>query len=143
MTKGIRIAVSFAVGLLLNAATVAPVSAQTTVERMAREAAAELAPSLPMRVNQNLTLQTVFPAGSMVTITGLFSYTKADLDEVLARVGKTNEEALAAMRNSAEDAMCMPGSLARRFVIMGGAVRYLYRFSDGTTYTVIDVSSCS
>lgn len=95
-----------------------------------------------MRVNQNLSMQTAFAAGSMVTVTGLFSCTRSDLDAVLVQAGKTNEEALDAMRNSAGGGVCIPGALLRRLVSMGGTVRHLYRFSDGTTYTVIDVDSC-
>jgi len=112
------------------------------MERMAQEAAAELASTLPMRVNQNLTIQTVFAEGRMVMATAMFSYTKADLDAVLAQGGKNNQEAIAHMRNSARGGVCIPGAPLRRFVSLGGTVRYLYRFSDGTTYTVVDVDSC-
>jgi hypothetical protein len=95
-----------------------------------------------MRINQNLTMQTVIAGGNTITYTASFSYTREVMNQVLAQSGKTDAEARAMMRNAAKGGVCAQGPEGRAFVALGGRVRYLYRFVDGSPYETIEVSSC-
>ncbi|MGE6333478.1 hypothetical protein [Stenotrophomonas sp. NPDC077659] len=116
--------------------------AAPTAAQLAREMAEAVAPSLPMRINQNLTMQTVIAGGNTITYTANFSYTREELNRVLAQSGKTDAEARAMMRNAAKGGVCAQGPEGRTFVALGGRVRYLYRFMDGSPYESIEVASC-
>ena len=127
--------------LMLSLAT--KIAAAPTAVQVAREMADAVAPSLPMRINQNLTMHTVIAGGNTVTFTAFFSYTKEQLKETLAQSGKTDAEAQTMMRKAAKGAVCAQGPEGRAFIAMGGRVRYLYRFVDGAPYESIEISSCS
>lgn len=116
--------------------------AAPTAAKLAREMADAVAPSLPMRVNQNLTMQTVVAGGNAITYTANFSYTREELRRTLAQAGKTDAEAKEMMRNAAKGGVCAQGPEGRAFLALGGRVRYLYRFVDGSTYELVEISNC-
>ena len=116
--------------------------AAPTATQLAREMAEAVAPSLPRRINQNLTMQTVIAGGNTITYTANFSYTREQMNQVLAQAGKSDAEARAMMRNAAKGGVCGQGPEGRAFLALGGRVRYLYRFVDGSTYELIEISNC-
>ncbi|NED66209.1 hypothetical protein G3I15_35310 [Streptomyces sp. SID10244] len=117
--------------------------AAPTAAQLAREMADAVAPSLPMRINQNLTMQTVVAGGNAITYTANFSYTREQMNQVLAQSGKSDAEARVMMRNAAKGGVCAQGPEGRAFLALGGRVRYLYRFVDGSPYELIEISACS
>lgn|GEM_PF-2566191 len=125
-----------------SVAAMANAYAAPTAAQLAREMADAVAPSLPMRINQNLTMQTVIAGGNTITYTANFSYTREELNQVLAQSGKTDAEARAMMRNAAKGGVCAQGPEGREFLALGGRVRYLYRFVDGSPYELIEISTC-
>lgn len=125
-----------------SVAAMASAYAAPTAARLAREMADAVAPSLPMRINQNLTMQTVIAGGNTITYTANFSYTREELNKVLAQSGKTDAEAKAMIRNVAKGGVCAQGPEGHAFLALGGRVRYLYRFVDGSPYETIEVASC-
>lgn len=111
--------------------------------KMARQIADEMAGMLPVRLNQNLSIQTVFAERHSVTLTAKFEYDKATLDRVLADAGLSNDQMLDVMRKNAKGAVCATNAPAKPFIENGGLIRYLYRFNDGSTYTTVLVASCA
>ncbi len=134
--------VGLAVMAVVSFSVMANAYAAPTAAQLAREMADAVAPSLPMRINQNLTMQTVIAGGNTITYTANFSYTHEEMNQVLAQSGKTDAEARAMMRNAAKGGVCAQGPEGRAFLALGGRVRYLYRFVDGSTYELIEISSC-
>ncbi|MDQ1109299.1 hypothetical protein QE424_002458 [Stenotrophomonas rhizophila] len=76
------------VGLVVMALTgvgaVTGAYAAPTAAQLARAMAEAVAPSLPMRINQNLTMQAVIAGGNTITYTANFSYTREQMNQVLA-----------------------------------------------------------
>ncbi|KRG87297.1 hypothetical protein ABB34_05160 [Stenotrophomonas daejeonensis] len=102
----------------------------------------EMAPMLPMRMNQDMSIQTVFAAGNVVTMTAKYEYDRTLLERILATAGVSNEQALQFMRNHARSGPLCSVDEGRNFIAHGGVIRYLYRFNDGAIHTVIDVTAC-
>lgn len=94
--------------------------AAPTASQIAREMADAVAPSLPMRINQNLTMQTVIASGNTITYTANFPYTHEELNQVLVQSGKTDAEARAMMRSAAKGGVCAQGPEGRAFLALGG-----------------------
>ncbi len=107
----------------------------------ARAAADEVAATLPMRLNQNLTITTAFADGTRVVATAMLGYDQAFLESTAASKGLSIRDVDAAIMNIAQTSACAPGPL-RDFIISGGSVQYKYRFRDGTPYLEPVVASC-
>lgn len=111
--------------------------------QMARQIADDTAATLPMRLNQNVSMQTVFAEANIVTMTAKFEYNRAFLDQSLATAEMTNDQMLDVMREHSRSAMCAAEAPTKQFIGHGGVIRYLYRFNDGSMYTTISVTSCA
>jgi hypothetical protein len=111
--------------------------------KMARKMADETAATLPMRINKNTSVQTVFAERNIVTLTAKFEYNRTLLEQTLADAGITNDQMLKVMHENARGPMCATGSPTRIFVESGGIISYLYKFNDGTMYTNVRITSCA
>lgn len=109
--------------------------------KIAHQIATDMATSFPIRLNQNLIMQTVFSTGRMITMNAKFEYDKAHLDKSLIASGMTNNQMIKIIREHARSTMCT-GKATRNFITQGGEVKYIYRFNDGSIYTTIEISSC-
>lgn len=114
----------------------------TDVCKLARKVANEMAPLLPMRLNRNLVLHTVFAVNRLVAITAKFEYDRSDLESVLSSSGMNNDDMLKIMQKHAKDGVCQSNAISRSFVNLGGVVDYHYRFNDGSIYTQLRIDSC-
>lgn len=110
--------------------------------KIAHQIATDMAARFPIRLNQNLVMQTVFSSGRMITMNAKFEYNKAFLDESLIAGGMTNSQMINIMREHSRSTMCAGNKATRNFITQGGEVRYIYRFNDGSIYTTIDIISC-
>lgn len=110
--------------------------------KLARQFADETANLLPMQLNSNLSLQTVFAALSTVTLVAKLNYTREFLSETLSSAGMSNDQMLKILFNTAKSGMCSRSSQSEYFIERGGNVRYIYKFKDGTTYTTVNIDSC-
>lgn len=107
----------------------------------ARAYADETAKTLPMRLNQNLTIVTAAAAGKRIIMTAVLAYDRQYLESVAESKGASMQSIDAAMSNTAKAGVCAQ-SQAKAFVDSGGSVQYQYRFRDGTSYLNPVVSSC-
>jgi hypothetical protein len=107
----------------------------------ARAAADDMAKLLPMHVNQNLTLMTVFAIGKRITVTALLAYNRQFLESYAASNAISMKSVDSAMANMAKSGACSQDE-TKNFIENGGSLQYLYRFQDGTSYLNPVVSSC-
>lgn len=110
--------------------------------KIARKIASEMAPLLPMRLNSNLIVQTVFAVDHSIAITAKFEYEKSHLDDVLSGSGMSNDDMLKIMQKHAKNGFCQSNTPNKSFIDLGGAVEYHYRFNDGSMYTRQRIDSC-
>ena len=110
---------------------------------IARRISDETASTLPMQLNSNLSIQTVFAEQNTVSLVARLNYTHAHLDQTLVAAGVSNDKMLKVLIKTAKNGVCTRSSKTEYFVERGGQVRYIYQFQDGTTYTSILVSSCT
>lgn len=109
----------------------------------AKQFAQGFAPQLPMPLNSNLTIQTVFADGPVIALTAQLKYGQDRLSEALESSGLTDQQMLAVMKRTAESSVCATGSASARFVMQGGQVRYVYQFNDGSRYTTVLIDRCA
>ena len=116
---------------------------QTDLCQLARKMADETAPQLPMQLNKNLTLHSVFASGPSLALTAQLAYDKSLLDATLKQSTASDAQIKQALFNAATTSICNPASPTYNFISQGGSVQYIYRFNDGTTYTTINIADCT
>ena len=114
----------------------------TDVCKIARKMADEMAFLLPMRLNSNLVIQTVFSVKNSIIMTAKLEYSKSHLENALSSFGMNNDDMLKIMQNHARDGFCQPNTPNKSFIDLGGVVEYHYRFNDGSMYTQQRIDSC-
>ena len=115
---------------------------QFDVCKKAREISDEMAKTLPMQLNKNLSIHKVSAIQNMISITALLAYDKATLDASLKQSNISQKNMEEIMMNSAKDSICISTPETNAFIGLGGAVQYIYKFIDGTTYSTINIESC-
>ena len=110
--------------------------------KKAREISDEMAKNLPMQLNKNLSIHKISAIHNMISITALLAYDKATLDAALKQSNISQKSMEEIMMNSAKDSICISTPETNAFIGLGGAVQYIYKFIDGTTYSTINIESC-
>lgn len=133
-------------GLLISMSAIAGDACtpkNVNVCELARKISDETAATLPMQLNSNLSLQTVFAESNTVAMVARLNYTHAFLDQKLTESGVSNDEMIKILYNVAFSGLCERSSRTEYFVERGGQFRYIYKFMDGTTYTTVSITSCA
>jgi hypothetical protein len=102
----------------------------------ARDIQRIVAPSLPMKMNANITLSLVAADGPRVVIIAMWRISKPDLDASLRAGGMSLTDLDARMSEATKNAVCAQAFMAA-FLRLGGQVQYLYKTEDG--YIVLSV----
>ena len=114
---------------------------QTDVCKVARDFSDKVAPSLPMKMSQNMTWESVAAAGTIVIAKIRLSTNKNNLQTTYKNAGLPLSSAEAAMAKSAQN-VCNTKAI-KSFINFGGTFRYIYTFIDGEQFTTIDVKDCN
>ncbi|MFI8748828.1 hypothetical protein ACIGG6_02315 [Vreelandella lionensis] len=115
----------------------------TQICEQAQNMASMLAPSLPMRINSNTVIQTVFAADNAVYLNTMYDYNRSYLEQVYAEMGLQDQDIMQALTQVARGSVCNPSVGTADFINSGGAVIYSYHFSDGEKYTDIEIRHCN
>jgi len=116
---------------------------QTDLCQLARKMADETASQLPMQLNKNLTMHSVFASGPSLAMTAQLAYDRSLLDATLKQSTVSDAQIKQALFNAATTSICNPASQTYNFIAQGGSIQYIYKFNDGTTYTTINVEDCT
>ena len=122
-----------------------PVRAESNddfVRKYAKEAAAEMAPNLPMQISKNLTIRTITAIDTTLTMAAKLAYDYNYLKSAVAASGATPESLKLKMQVMTTDMVCSD-ELLSAFVQLGGEIQYIYQFSDGIQYMIASVDECS
>jgi hypothetical protein len=107
----------------------------------ARDIQRMVAPSLPMKMNANITLSMVSVAGPRVTIIAIWNIKKPELDASLRASGMSLADLDARMSQSTQNSVCSQALMAA-FIRLGGQVQYLYKTEDGYVVLAPAVTAC-
>jgi hypothetical protein len=110
--------------------------------KKAREVSDEIAGSLPMQMDKSMSLQSVFAIKNTLHLTVLLAYERVFLQEALDKGNISSEKMKELMQKSAQSSICQPQSATKAFIAIGGGVRYVYKFIDGTIYTTVNTEKC-
>jgi len=103
---------------------------KTNVCEYARTAQAATAPTLPMKLNANLTIATVAAVGPRLIYTAVLNLTAAEAEAMANGRGISMQDWAAKMGDNTRNSVCSMDALAA-FVRLGGEVQYLYKTADG------------
>ncbi len=106
-----------------------------------KKLASEMAPSLPMQLNKNMSLESIMAFKTTVQLIAQLHFDKKYLVELYAENGLKLSDFEKAMTKSL-DSMCAKGNPVGAFINLGGKLRYVYRFSDGEQFLTVEKTSC-
>lgn len=107
----------------------------------AKKLASEMAPSLPMQLNKNMSLESIMAFKTTVQFVAQLHFDKKYLVELYAQNGIKFSDFEKALTKSV-DSMCAKGNPVGAFIKLGGKFRYVYRFSDGEQFITVEKNSC-
>lgn len=107
----------------------------------AREMQGELAASLPMKMNANITLSMASVAGPRIAVIAIWHKQKAEVDALLQQGGMSLSDLDARMAQATRNVVCTQAAMAA-FIRLGGQVQYLYRTEDAITVMSPVISAC-
>jgi hypothetical protein len=110
--------------------------------KMAREVSDSIAPSLPMQLNSNLTIQTIFAFQNVIVLTAFLKYDSSLLQRMLDENKMSMVELTQKMNDMAKGGMCKPKSTTIAFIQMGGVIRYVYKFFNGEEFLTVNITGC-
>ena len=110
---------------------------------VARQIQAEMAPSLPMQLSQNLFLTKVTSFGPRVNLYANLRYDEKYFEDALEAQGASRTAVDGHMKLMAKNKVCS-NSTTEAFMGLGGKIGFDYSFIDGVTYLqfVVDIKSC-
>ena len=108
----------------------------------AKKLAGDLSLILPLRLDDEVTLVSATYSKNMVSLTSILSYTKMDLEIMVLKRGKNMADLNQLMRKSTVSDICRYNSPTFKFINSGGYFQYIYKFSDGANYLIIDILTC-
>lgn len=103
--------------------------------------AEQMAGNLPMRVNKNMSIESVNSIDHIVQFNAVLNVSRVELKDIYDRAGMTFEDFRRLMENNVDN-FCAKENPVGSFIKLGGVVRYTYRFSDGEQFMVISKESC-
>src|SRR5262245_57724712 len=107
----------------------------------AREMQRTVAPSLPMKMNANITMSTIAVDGPRVIITAIWHTKKSDVDSSLRAGGISLAELDTRMSQATRNSVCGEATMAA-FIRLGGQVQYAYKTEDGHILLKPVVTAC-
>lgn len=107
----------------------------------AREYQAEVAGSLPMRINRNIVMASVIAAGPRLIITAFWDISKEEYGHMLVDSGAQTGELAIKMEIFTRNGVCTQPWMAA-FVRLGGEIQYVYKTRDGFTPLAPLIADC-
>lgn len=111
--------------------------------KVARNISDDLAPSLPMQLNQNMRLEKTFAIKNIVSMHAVLGYTKQHLEQEASKAGITMKTLEEKMRSTTIAIVCKSESKTSKFIKLGGEIQYIYSYSDYMPYLEIDIKKCT
>ncbi len=108
----------------------------------ARQLSDEIATTLPMKMSQNMSWESVGAFGTTIQAHIRFSYDKKQLEEQYKKAGLPLSYGKGAIQKSAAS-ICQENTPTRAFINLGGSFKYIYSFIDGEQFTTVVVSRCN
>ena len=106
-----------------------------------KKLANEMAPSLPMQLNKNMSLESIMAFKATVQLVAQLHFDKKYLVNLYAENGLNLSDFEKVMTKNV-DGMCAKGNPVGAFIQLGGKLRYVYRFSDGEKFLTVEKASC-
>jgi len=107
----------------------------------ARELQRGLAPSLPVKMNANVTLSMVYVVGPRIVITAIWHVSKADMDALISAGNMSLADLQARMSQGTRNSVCSQDAMAA-FIRLGGQVQYIYKTTDQFVALSPTVTAC-
>jgi hypothetical protein len=126
----------------INAEACPSLDGEHTVCEMARAAVAAVAPSLPQRISENMTITNMVSIENYISTTVRLNYSEDFLNTRLRDVNVQRQVVDDAMWAHTKNMVCSSNDLAP-FVVAGGVVGYVYLFNDGVVYLQIEIDVCN
>jgi hypothetical protein len=126
----------------INAEVCSPSNGEYNVCEMARAVVAAVAPSLPQRISENMTITSMVSIGNYINTTVRLNYSENFLDTRLRDMNVERQVIDDAMWANTQNMVCTSSDLAP-FVVAGGVVGYIYLFNDGVMYLQMEVDVCN
>lgn len=108
---------------------------------IARNAQAEIAPNLPMRVDKYTTIVSIISIGTKISIIGMWDMTRSDIEKSISSGGMSNYDLKSKFNTMTSGYVCSNNKMAS-FVKLGGSIEYIYKSSDGSMIHNPTVSRC-
>ena len=110
--------------------------------KKARELSDQIAVTLPIKMSQNMTWESIAAVGDTLIINIRLSYNKDLLEETLKPRGLSLEYAKEALIEAAQN-VCNEDTPTAAFVHLGGKIRYFYNFNKGERFSEIEINDCN
>jgi len=109
---------------------------------VAAKLARDMSKALPMKVNEQFSLETAQANKNAVTVTGRFGFDRDTARSFLEKNKITLEQFENSYSAKVRPNLCRPGSETQIFLKSGGIVLYAYNYRDGTQFMKFGVKSC-
>lgn len=110
--------------------------------RAAQEIVAMYSDVLPMKMNENITLEKAAALKKIVQFTAVLIYSKQELETALSRKGMTFKDMNTQLIGMTRTGTCQENSETLAFISLGGQFQYDIKYSDGTSLLTIDIKDC-
>ncbi|MGI9316405.1 MAG: hypothetical protein ACR2QW_03635 [bacterium] len=107
----------------------------------ASKIAGEIANQLPLQMSQDMVWESVSAVENTIQGHLTLSYDQITFEKYLAESESNMEQARSSMRQAA-NMVCNHGSPTHLFINQGGAMRYVYSFSNGEKFLTVDIENC-
>ncbi|MDQ0471112.1 hypothetical protein [Labrys wisconsinensis] len=108
----------------------------------ARALQKSLAPQLPMQMSASMTIDTVSATGRLLTIVGVWHYTKDEVSTMIGEKGETLDDLSKAITAYGKNYACS-ANIVRSFIDNRGQLQQILRTSDGFVLSVSTVEDCT
>lgn len=115
---------------------------KTNVCDYARKAQAQAVPTLPMRLNAQVSVTSVMAIGPRLVFVAQWNLTSAQAQALVQERGTTMQEWGASVQKVTQNSVCTQESTAA-FIRLGGEVQYIYKGPDGSITFSPLVASCT
>jgi hypothetical protein len=113
-----------------------------SVCEVATKLAREMATRLPMKLNEQVSLNAAHSNKNVLTVTGAFSFDRETARSFFEKNNITLEQFENTYSAKVRPNLCKPGSTTEEFIKSGGIVSYTYNYRDGTQFMKFGVKSC-
>lgn len=110
--------------------------------RAAQEIVAMYSDVLPMKINENITLEKASALKNIVQLTAVLIYSKQELETALSKKGLTFDDMSRQLIGMTRAGTCQENSGTLAFISLGGQIQYDIKYSDGTPLLTIDIKDC-